>query len=317
MSSYIYVFILLLAFSFFYLRIAKRFNIVDKPNYRSSHTKPTIRGGGIVFLLGLLIYFVLSGFKYPWFVAGTAIIAVLSFIDDIITLSSKMRWPFQLLAVLLLLYEIGFENFPVWTYFPIVILALGFINFFNFMDGINGITGLSALVLLLSYYYINMEYPVVEDSFIIIMAISIVVFGYFNFRKKAMMFAGDIGSITIAMILLFMGLELILATKSPLIIVLYMVYGADSTLTIFYRIFKREKISKPHRHHIYQKLVDNFGYTHMQVSVLYAVMQVFISAIAIYVLFNVSIKYHFIIGFIISQVLTVFYIYLFKKNEKR
>lgn len=307
----------LIVLSFLYYFIADKFNIIDKPNHRSSHTKPIIRGGGIVFLFGLLIYFFAHEFTYPYFVLGTVLIAVVSFVDDLITLKARIRWPFQMLSVLLIFYQVGFEYFPLWTYLPVLILALGFVNFFNFMDGINGITGLSALAVLASFYYLNEYFPVIDGVLLLYCMIAVLVFGFFNFRKKALMFAGDIGSISMAMILLYIGVKLILETHSPLIIVLYMVYGADSTLTIFYRIYKREKISDPHRHHIYQKLVDNFGMSHLSVSSLYAIAQVMVSIFTIYVILNVDLKYHFIIGFGVSQVLTAFYIYLFKKNEKR
>jgi len=307
----------LIVLSILYYLIADKFNVIDKPNHRSSHTKPTIRGGGIMFVFGLLIYFFLYEFPYPYFVLGTALIAIVSFVDDLVTLRARIRWPFQMLAVILIFYQVGLEHFPVWTYAPVLILALGFVNFFNFMDGINGITGLSALVVLGAFYYLNQIYPVIDETLLMYIMISVLVFGFYNFRKKALMFAGDIGSIAMAMILLYVGVQLILKTQSPLIIVLYMVYGADSTLTIFYRIYKREKISDAHRHHIYQKLVDNFGFSHLFVSSLYAILQVIISIITIYIILNVDLKYHFILGLAISQVLTGFYIYLFRKNEKR
>lgn len=317
MTEYIFVFVFLTACSFAYLAIAKRFRIVDKPNHRSSHTKPTIRGGGIVFLFGLLTYFVMSGFSYPYFVLGTMLIAVVSFTDDLKTLSARIRWPFQVISILLIFYEIGFDYFPVWTYLPVLVLAVGFINFFNFMDGINGITGLSALVTMGAFYYLNIHYLVVDESLLICILISVVIFGYFNFRKKALMFAGDIGSITLGMIILYVGVKLILVIQSPLIVVLYMVYGADSTLTIFYRIYNKEKISDPHRHHMYQKLVDNFCFSHLYVSGLYAVLQIILNVITLYFILNVEIQYHFLIGFAISLVLTFLYIYLFRKNEKQ
>lgn len=317
MINYIYITIVLIFLSYLYLKIADKFNIIDKPNHRSSHKSITIRGGGIVFLFGLLFFFFISDFQYPYFVLGTLILAVLSFIDDIVTLSAKIRWPFQVIAIILLFYQIGFEYFPLWSYLPVMILAVGFINFFNFMDGINGITGTSSIVVLGAFYYLNLTYPIVEESLFINVGISILIFGYFNFRKKALMFAGDVGSITMAMIIFYLGVQYIIVTKSPLIFCLYMIYGADSTLTIFYRIYKREKISKPHRHHIYQKLVDNFNISHLKVSIFYAIAQMMLSAIVIYIIYNIELKYHFSFGVLISFMLTAIYIYLFKKNEKK
>lgn len=317
MIKYIIFFIVLIAMAFIYLKVAMKYRILDNPNYRSSHVKPTIRGGGILFLFGLLLFFFWNNFPDPIFISGVFVVAVSSFVDDIFTLSAKIRWPFQLLAVILLFYQIGLEHFPLWTYAPLLILAVGFVNLFNFLDGINGITGFSSMVVLLAFYYLNQDFPVVDDSFLIIIMLSVVVFGYFNFRQKALMFAGDVGSITMAMILFYLGVKYILVTESPLIICLYMVFGADSTLTLFYRIAKREKISTPHRHHIYQKLVDNFKFSHLQVSGMYALLQLVLSLITLYVIYNVDLKYHFAIGLGISQLLTLVYILIFRKNKRR
>jgi len=317
MIKYVIIFVALIVSAFLYLKIAMKYRILDNPNYRSSHVKPTIRGGGILFLFGLLIFFFWNHFVYPYFVLGTGMIALLSFVDDIKTLSAKIRWPFQLLAVILLLYEIGFDHFPIWSYIPILILAVGFINLFNFLDGINGIAGFSSLVVLAGFYYLNQEYPVVDDSFLITMMLSVVVFGFFNFRKKAVMFAGDVGSITMAMVILYLAIEYMVASGSALVMCLYMVFGADSTNTLLYRVIKKEKLSQPHRHHIYQKLVDNFKFSHLQVSSYYTILQVLVSVFALYAMHNLDLKYHFVLGMAVSLILTAFYIYLFRKNEKR
>lgn len=317
MTNYIIVTVSLIILAVIYFFVADKLNIVDKPNSRSSHKAITIRGGGILFFFSVLLFYVLSDFKYSYFVLGVSLIGIISFVDDLITLSARVRWPFQFISILLVFYQIGFEFFPLWAGLPILILALGFTNFFNFMDGINGITGLTSLVVLASFYYLNLTYEVVDENLLVYAFISVLIFGFFNFRKKALMFAGDIGSISMAMILLFVGVKLIIETQSPLIIALYMVYGADATLTIFYRIYIREKISQAHRHHIYQKLVDNFGLSHMSVSFYYALLQLVLNVLVIYVILNVDTQYHFWIGLAISQVLTGYYIYLFRKNEKK
>lgn len=315
--QYIISFIILVAIAFLYKRVAIRFRIIDKPNHRSSHTKPTIRGGGILFFFGLLIAFYLNDFQYPYFFMAVTVLAILSFIDDMVSLKTMVRLPIQIIAVTVLFYQVGLENFPLWTYLPVLVLGVGFINLFNFLDGINGITGLSSLIVIAAFYYVNQDYPIVDDAYLLVLGISVVVFGFFNFRKKAIMFAGDVGSITMGMIVVFLGVKYIIATGSPLIVCTYMVFGADSTLTLMYRVFKREKISDPHRHHIYQKLVDNFQFSHMQVSLYYTLLQAFVSIVAIYVMYHVASEYHFIIGFGISQVLTALYIYLFRKNAKK
>src|SRR5690606_39633561 len=90
--------VLLFILMFAYFKIADKFNIIDKPNERSSHTAITIRGGGIIFLVAIVI----AGIMYPNYllpVAGAAVIGIISFLDDRITLSSKIRILFHLSAV--------------------------------------------------------------------------------------------------------------------------------------------------------------------------------------------------------------------------
>ena len=100
-----YYFILLIALlsaELLYFRLADNFNIIDKPNERSSHTRITLRGGGIVFPVGILIYFFSNGFEYLWFVSGLLLIAGVSFVDDIRGVSQKARLLFHMTAMLLL-----------------------------------------------------------------------------------------------------------------------------------------------------------------------------------------------------------------------
>ena len=278
--------------SFVYYKVADRLNIIDKPNHRSSHDTLTIRGGGILFFLAVLCFFIMSDFSYPFFVLGVSLISIVSFIDDLISLSPRIRLFFQVAAVSLVCYQVGLEAFPVWAYLPILIVAMGFMNIFNFMDGINGITGLCALVVLLSFYYLNEHLTVVQADLLVYAILSVIVFAFFNFRKKALMFAGDIGSISMAVILLFISILLIIETQSILIIGLYGVYAADAVYTIFYRIRRKERLAEAHRHHIYQKLVDNFGMSHMAVSASYAGLQLLVNALIIYVILNIAVVYH-------------------------
>ena len=317
MINYSIVLALLLVMALVYYKLADRLNIIDKPNHRSSHDTLTIRGGGILFFLAVLCFFVASNCSYPYFVLGVSLISIVSFVDDLISLSPKIRLFFQVAAVLLICYQIGWETIPLWAYLPVLIIAMGFMNIFNFMDGINAITGLCALVVLGSFYYLNEQITVVEPDLLIYTFMAVVVFAFFNFRKKALMFAGDIGSISMAVILLFVGILLIIKTGSILVIGLYGVYAADAVYTIFYRIYLKEKLAEAHRHHIYQKLVDNFGLSHMRVSLMYAGLQLLINCLIIYVILNVELSYHIFIGVAIALFLLLIYIQVFKWNEKR
>ena len=227
MRIFILVSILLMFLSFCYLKLAKHFKIIDNPNQRSSHTKPTIRGGGIIFVFALLLFFVLNNYQYPFFILGVTLISIISFLDDIYTLSSKIRFPFQFLTISLILIEIGLPFSSSYLFLFYLIVGVGIVNMFNFMDGINGITGLFSLVVLSGFYFINMNEQLINEELIYYTVISLLVFNFYNFRKKALFFAGDIGSISIGVLIFFIGVLFTVKLVSPLILLLVIVYGAD------------------------------------------------------------------------------------------
>ena len=271
---YFFIFILLLAIELIYFHIANRFNIIDKPNERSSHTRVTLRGGGIIFYLGALLYFLANHFEYPWFMAGLTLITIVSFIDDIHSVSKRVRLAIHFTAMLLLFYQWGGTALP-WWYIPIaLIFCTGLINAYNFMDGINGITGGYSLVVTGTLLYIN-EYQVnfIEAQLLWVMVIAITVFNIFNFRKKAKCFAGDVGSVSIAFIILFLLGKLIIQTRDLSYIVVLVVYGVDSTLTVVHRLLLHENISLPHRKHMYQLMANELTLPHVLVSLVYMVLQ--------------------------------------------
>ena len=275
MILYVILFLVLLLLELLYFRVADRYNIIDKPNERSSHTRITLRGGGIIFYFGALLYFIVSGASYPFFMLGLTLITVISFIDDIGSVSRKLRLVVQFSAMLLMFYQWGlFSSFPLWYLLVALICCTGIINAYNFMDGVNGITGGYSFVTLLSLLYINENIISFTDtSFIVIMILSVLVFNIFNFRTKAKCFAGDVGSVTIAFVILFLMGQLILKTGDLSYIILLAVYGVDSVLTIIHRLKLKENIFDAHRKHAYQILANELKWKHTLVSSLYMVVQ--------------------------------------------
>ena len=278
---YTLTFAALLAVELLYFGLAKRFNITDTPNERSSHSRPTIRGGGIVFVIAVLLFELLSGFRYPWFFLGTALVAGVSFVDDMVSLPSKLRLPVQIVGVLLLFADTGAFAQPLWWLVTVTVVVAGIANVFNFMDGINGITGMYGLVTLASLAYLNERIGFTDGRLILFAILSLIVFGLFNFRRKAVTFAGDVGSIGLAFIILFLLLRLVLATGNYYFILLLAVYGVDAGLTIFQRLAKRENILEAHRSHLYQWLVKPGPFSHLQVALIYAALQLSIDFIVV------------------------------------
>lgn len=276
---YLIILVLLFLAELFYFKVADKYNIIDKPNERSSHTRITLRGGGVIFYFGALVYFLTSGFEYPWFMLALTFVAIISFIDDIRSTSQKLRLVFHFSAMALMFYQWGLFSLSWWWIIIALIICTGIINAYNFMDGINGITGGYSLVVLLSLAYIDEEVtPFVEQDLIYTVIMSVLVFCFFNFRKKARCFAGDVGSVSIAFILLFLLGKLIIQTGDFSWIILLSVYGVDSVLTIFHRLMLHENIGLPHRKHLYQLMANELRIPHVGVSVIYMVLQFLIVA---------------------------------------
>ena len=265
-----------------YFRLADQYGIIDKPNHRSSHSRVTIRGGGIVFPIALIIHSLSSGFQYSLFTAGLTLISLVSFLDDIRPLSNKIRLFAHLVSVSLLFMETDLIEANVWVLLISYILLIGTINAYNFMDGINGITGAYSLLAICSLYFINENRVSFGSSqWLSVSLISLLVFNFFNFRKRAKCFAGDIGSVSIAFTIIFFLLQLILQTDDLKYIGFLLIYGIDSVSTIIFRLIRRENIFEAHRSHFYQYLTNVRAWPHLGVSTLYLFMQLVVNVLII------------------------------------
>lgn len=313
--TYGIIFIILLALEVVYFRIADRCNIIDKPNERSSHSTIVLRGGGIIFMLGLWIWAAFYGFGYPWFVVAVTLIAGVSFVDDIRSLPDSVRLVAQFVAMGLMFYQMDMLHWEMWWVVIIaLIVCVGASNIINFMDGINGITGGYALASLIPIYILNKEMGFVEESLVVTVILADVVFCLFNFRPKgkAKCFAGDVGSIGIAFILLFMIGQLIMRTGDVTYLIFLLVYGVDGCLTICHRIMLHENLGEAHRKHAYQLMANELKIGHVKVSLLYMGIQMAVSLGFIYLCPNTPLA-HWLYLFGALLLLSVAYV-LFKKK---
>jgi len=274
----LYIILALFAIEILYFKIADCYNIVDKPNHRSSHSIITIRGGGVLFSLASLIHFFAYGQLYPIFTIGLVLIAVISFIDDLITLDNKARLIIHIIAVILMLFQLNLMTLSFYYLIVIGIFIIGTINAYNFMDGINGITVSYSLITTLTLLNINLFIKYfISTEFLIVVTASLLVFGFYNFRTKAKTFAGDVGSVSIAFIIIFLVLKLIIATDNYAYILLLLIYGLDTVCTIIFRLLRKENIFEAHRTHFYQFLANEKKYSHVVISILYAIVQLLIN----------------------------------------
>lgn len=278
MQNYLIIFLVLLALELGYFKLADHFNIIDKPNERSSHTKVVLRGGGVIFTIALWVWSVVYGFQYPWMLAGVTLAAGVSFVDDIHSLPVLPRLIIQILAVAVMLVDVGFALPGGWLLAPFAwLVCVSVLNFYNFMDGINGITGGYSVAVLLPLLYLNPTMHFVSDGFLEISLIAVLIFSFFNFRKKAKCFAGDVGAVGIALILLFAIWRLIVTTEDITYLMFLAVYAADAMLTIAHRLMLHENLGKAHRKHVFQIMANELKIPHVVVSIVYMIVQLAIS----------------------------------------
>lgn len=306
---YIVIMGILFALELLYFRIAHRFNIIDKPNLRSSHTIVTLRGGGVIFVLAVWIHAAFFGLAYPWFTIGLTLAALISLTDDVCSLPSRLRLLVQFVAMLLVLFQLQFLQQNHWWLFVVaLIVCVGIVNAFNFMDGINGMTGGYSLVVLLSVLYLNGSLLFISRSFLYVIGLSLLVFCFFNFRIRARCFAGDVGSVSIAVILLFAVGNLIRDTGDFSYLVFFAVYGTDSILTICHRILLHENLVRAHRKHAYQLMANELCIPHVVVSLIYMGLQLVISFGMLCLPVN-----HYLYLFMVVFVLTIAYVWFMKR----
>ncbi|WP_276382062.1 glycosyltransferase family 4 protein [Flavobacterium sp. H4147] len=311
--------LILMILMLLYFKVADHFNIIDKPNQRSSHTEITLRGGGIIFWFSSLLYFVQHIENNYFFFTGITLVSLISFWDDIRSLSNKIRIAMHFLAITLIFYDLGlFLSVEIWGVVVAYILAIGLINAYNFMDGINGITGLYTLTVLAALLYVNTKVQLfIDGSFIKYGMIASLVFLFFNYRKKAKCFAGDVGSIAIAFWIIYLILKLILSTSSLIWLLFLAVYGVDAVCTILHRLYLKQNIFEAHRLHLYQILSNEYKIQHRLVSLYYAVVQIGVSILVIFLYQKVN---DFILFPIVIIPLLLIYsikFYLINKNNLR
>jgi len=281
--EYIIATIILFISIIIYFKIADKYNIIDKPNHRSAHTQITLRGGGVIFPIAFIV-FCLFNFNevienYWSFGLGLLAICTISFIDDVKTLSNRIRLSIHLISVVLLLYSTGaFVLMPFWAWPVLFILIIGTLNAYNFMDGINGMTGVYSLITLGSILYINKNIiPFTDENFIMYPILGCIVFLFFNFRKKAKCFAGDVGSMGIGFWVIGLITLLIMRTGEYTFILLLSIYGMEVVLTIIERILLKENIFEAHRRHLYQLFVNEKKVSHLVISSVYAIFQLIVN----------------------------------------
>lgn len=318
--TYISILLILLVLELVYFKLADHFNIIDKPNERSSHSTVTLRGGGIIFYFGALAYFLLSGFQYPYFFVGLTFMTFISFLDDIFTLSNKLRLFVHFSSVLLMAYQL--DLFQMTWYYLLIgfVFVVGVINAYNFMDGINGMTACYSLSVGGLLMAVNQDIHFIDQDLLIFSLLGVLVFFFFNFRTRAKCFAGDVGSVSIAYILLFALGTLILISGNLIYILFLAIYGIDAVWTIIQRLYRKENIFEAHRSHLYQFLGNEAKINKLYISFFYGFIQFLIGWVVILISKENVMIQSIVAGGIIGALSLIYLIvkdYVIKKYVKK
>jgi UDP-GlcNAc:undecaprenyl-phosphate/decaprenyl-phosphate GlcNAc-1-phosphate transferase len=306
--NYLSIFLLNCILLALYYRIAVRYEIIDKPNLRSSHDYITIRGAGIIFLITGLYWSLFNLDEQLYFAIGLFAIGLISFADDVFNLPSRTRFIVHASAVTLALINLDLLSSNILLLTLVMILYIGWINAFNFMDGINAITAFYSISILLPIIIALPGDLSVYTTLAIYLSISVLIFMVLNVRKRAIAFSGDVGAVVLAFTLAYLVLVLIINTGRVEIILFGSVYGVDTIFTILRRLKGGQNIFQAHRMHLYQILTNEFKWNYLSVSILYSVTQLIISFIVLFSIQkmpNVSMT----ISFVILSFLIVFYLF--------
>ena len=272
--EYALIVILLTVIELGYLILAGKLGVVAAPDKRASHSEPIVTGGGLIFLIALWLFWIFYGRAYLWFMLGLTLVSIVSFADDVRGVGIGWRILAQAAAVALMFVNIGaYALWPWWLVITAGIAFVGGLNAFNFMDGINGITCTYAASVLLPLLMLDAVYRFISPMYLFIALLSVVVFGVFNFRSRALCFAGDAGSVSVGFIVLFALMLLIMRTGDFAYLTLVAVYGVDAALTIIHRAILHENILTPHRKHLYQIMANELGIKHTNIALIYAGLQ--------------------------------------------
>ena len=318
MLIYIFVFVFLLAFECAYYLLAKRLRIVDWPHHQSSHKGAVVRGGGIVFYVAFLLWSMMHGFTWHGGLIGLTILVIVSFIDDIRDVSPQIRLICQFIAIVLMLYHSGLIRTNLHVIVILSTACVGALNIFNFMDGINGMTGGYSLVVALALLYVDVyQVHFCDPSLLVYVMMSLIVFNIFNFRSQAKCFAGDVGSLAIGFILVYLILRLCLRGDTMSWLAMLSVYLVDGGMTILHRILLRENLMKPHKKHVYQIMANELKIPQLAVSGIYIGLQAV--CCVVYIMWPGYISFFVIFGTLVLMYLVFMkkYYHLHKKNSQK
>jgi UDP-N-acetylmuramyl pentapeptide phosphotransferase/UDP-N-acetylglucosamine-1-phosphate transferase len=321
METLFFLLVLIICCSFFLTWLIRNFSlkkqILDVPNERSSHFHPTPTGGGLAIVVAWyagLIYLFMYGFipgNLFFALMSGIIIAVVSLLDDVYDIKPIIRFSAQTVTAIIsfsLLHGIhpvlflGKNFLPEVVLYPIAIIGIvWFINLYNFLDGIDGYASLEAIAAGLAFYFIT------GDNINLILIAAVTGFLIWNW-PRAKIFMGDVGSTQLGFIIIVLGIYFHNSDKLPIIcwLILLAPFWFDATLTLFRRWRRNENLSKAHRNHIYQRLVQS-GFSHLKVDLLLSAVNLILIFLVIIAIKSVELQVPFFITALVAMSLISMY----------
>lgn len=298
MMPSVLVFFSSLFLTYLLLLYAKNKQLLDIPNERSSHALPTPKGGGVaivaVYMAVLTYAYISSQLNSGLFLALLCVlpIAIISLLDDIYTLSAKIRLLVQILSAILALYALGGVNsinlgFAViegsWLNFIALISIVWLTNLYNFLDGLDGYAASEAVFTGMAVYILFQSEP---GLYIGLASLGFLVFNW----PKASFFMGDVGSASLGFIFAVLMLNDAGSPGFLAWVILLSLFWFDATITLVRRFKNKEKLSVAHKKHMYQRL-HQAGWSHQKVLI-------------------ASIVFNMMIFFLVYAISSEYYLYL-------
>lgn len=253
------------------MAVLARSGLMDVPNHRSSHLRPTLRGGGLAPLIGLLVVAAITPLlpptpSMPWVaLAGCALVAALGLIVDV---AEPAPW-IRLLGLAVLGGAIGAASGGIVTGLIGAVAMPVVVNVVNFMDGINGITALTVIAWGLVVIVGGGLLGGVSTATIVLASLAVGAAGGFlpwN-TGRARMFLGDCGSYLFgALIVATLLVEQSSGAHPWLVLVPMTAYLLDTGVTLLRRARRGAPLTQAHREHLYQRLSRRPGWTHLRVA---------------------------------------------------
>jgi Fuc2NAc and GlcNAc transferase len=264
-------------------RYLARAGYLDLPGERSSHARPTPKGGGVGLVLVFVWVAIVVGLT-PLFWLPLVALATLSFVNDLHSISAGVRLAAQFMAALLVLGGALWAGHVSWSVFlilPALFFVVATTNCYNFMDGINGIAGITAVVAFACLLVFGgaAETPL----FYPIIAVMGALLGFLPFNlPRARLFMGDVGSIFLGF-LFATSVSLLAGSWTEFLVFVSFLFPfyADEAVTVAERLWRGESLLAPHRRHLYQFLANERGIAHWKISALYGVIQIFVALLVV------------------------------------